>query len=116
LYDIFSIFKTYYAKYPGLSMIFRVTTGMEIFKELSACLRLVVLANMKKDDKNDYQQSLIYIKELRSRIEVLKVYFLMAWDMALFSHEFYALLLERVEEVGRQAGAWQDKIKIIANG
>ena len=61
-------------------------------EELSKCMKIVVMANLKKS-KEDYIKSAKLLKNLRVRIEILKSYFLIAWDMKFISHQFFADIL-----------------------
>lgn len=104
--DFLILFKKYYGAHKNLPKIFRVTIGTEIMREMSESMKLITLANLKKNNKEDYKEALGYIKNLRGRIEIIKAYFLIAWEMKFISHGFYADILERIEEISKQAAAW----------
>ena len=59
----------------------------------------------------EFQKGAEYIRNLRARIEVLKSYFLMAWEMEFISHGFYIVLLEKIEEISKQASKWEIYLK-----
>jgi hypothetical protein len=90
--DVLTVYKMYYHKHEALPKIFRVTIGTEIMKEISSCLRLIVLANLKRVSKEDFADSYQSVKELRGAIELIKSYFLIGWEMKFFSHGFYIQL------------------------
>jgi hypothetical protein len=104
--DFLILFKEYYGVHKNLPKIFRVTIGTEIMREMSESMKLIILANLKKKNKEEYKEGLDYVKNLRGRIEVIKAYFLIAWEMKLISHSFYANILERTGEISKQAAAW----------
>jgi len=104
--DFLVIYKKYYSVHKNLPKIFRVTMGEYVMAEISQCMKLVILANLKKSQE-DYQQSIVLLKDLRSRIEILKAYFLIAWEMKFISHEFFADINDRMEEVSKEAAKWQ---------
>jgi len=104
--DFLILYKKYYSSHKNLPKIFRVTIGAEIMREMSESMKLITLANLKKESKEDYQEGLHYIKNLRGKIEIIKAYFLIAWEMKLISHSFYADVLDRTEEISKQAAAW----------
>ena len=81
--------------------------GEYIMEELSKCMKIVVMANFKKS-KEDYKKSSKLLKNLRVRIEILKSYFLIAWDMKFISHQFFADINDRLEEVSKEASSWHD--------
>ena len=105
--DFLLIYKKYYSVHKNLPKIFRVTIGEYIMAELSSCMKIVVMANLKKD-KNDYKKSIELLKDLTVRIEILKSYFLIAWDMKFISHQFFADINDRLEEVSKEAFKWYD--------
>lgn len=109
--DVLTVYKMYYHKHEALPKIFRVTIGTEIMKEISSCLRLIVLANLKRITKEDFADSYQSVKELRGAIELIKSYFLIGWEMKFFSHGFYIQLMTKVEEVSKQAATWSNWIK-----
>jgi len=104
-YDLFAIYKKYYSIHKNLPKIFRVTMGEYIMAELSSCMKMVVSANFKKS-KDDYKKSCRLLKRLRVRIEIIKSYFLMAWDMKFVSHQFFADINDKLEEVSKEAAMW----------
>jgi hypothetical protein len=105
--DFLVIYKKYYLAHKNLPKIFRVTMGEYIMEELSKCMKIVVMANLKKN-REDYKKSAKLLKNLRVRIEILKSYFLIAWDMKLISHQFFADINDRLEEVSKEASKWYD--------
>ncbi|MFA5433890.1 MAG: four helix bundle protein [Candidatus Paceibacterota bacterium] len=106
-YDFLVIYKKYYSIHKNLPKIFRVTMGEYIMEELSKCMKIVVMANFKKS-KEDYKKSAKLLKNLRVRIEILKSYFLIAWDMKFISHQFFSDINDRLEEVSKEASSWND--------
>jgi len=106
-YDFLVIYKKYYSIHKNLPKIFRVTMGEYIMEELSKCMKIVVMANLKKS-KEDYIKSAKLLKNLRVRIEILKSYFLIAWDMKFISHQFFADIDDRLEEISKEASSWHN--------
>jgi len=106
-YDLLVIYKKYYSIHKNLPKIFRVTMGEYIMEELSKCMKIIVKANLKKS-KEDYIKSTKLLKNLRVRIEILKSYFLIAWDMNFISHQFFADINDRLEEISKEASSWHN--------
>lgn len=106
-YDLLVIYKKYYSIHKNLPKIFRVTMGEYIMEELSKCMKIIVKANLKKS-KEDYKKSAKLLKNLRVRIEILKSYFLIAWDMKFISHQFFADINDRLEEISKEASSWHN--------
>jgi len=105
--DFLTIYKEYYLVHKHLPKIFRVTSGEYIMAELTQCMKTVVMANLKRS-REDYKQSCGLLKDLRVRIEILKVYFLLAWEMKFISHQFFADINDRLEEVSKEAAKWHN--------
>ena len=104
--DFLTLYKKYYSAHRNLPKIFRVTVGTEIMREMSDSMKLITLANFRKNSREDYEEGLHHIKNLRGKVEIIKAYFLIAWEMKFISHNFYADILERIEEISKQAAAW----------
>jgi len=105
--DFLTIYKKYYSVHKNLPKIFRVTIGEYVMAELAQCMKTVVMANLKRSQE-DYKESCILLKDLRVRIEILKAYFLIAWEMKFISHQFFADINDRLEEVSKQAAKWHN--------
>ncbi len=106
-YDFLAIYKKYYSVHKNLPKIFRVTVGEYIMAEISQCMKTVVMANLKRSQE-DYKQSCNLLKDLRVRIEILKAYFLVAWEMKFISHQFFADINDRLEGVSKEAARWHN--------
>jgi len=105
--DLLVLYKEYYAAHKNLPKIFRVTIGTEIMREMTESLKLVTLINFKKNSAEDFRESIKLIKNLRAIIEILKSFFLIAWEMKFISHGFYISLLSKLEEISKQAASWE---------
>ncbi len=105
--DLLTLFKLYYLKHKHLPKMFRVTIGDDIMKEVSACIKLVVFANFKKDYSEDFKLAIVHIRDLRGRIELIKSYVFLAWDMKFISYGFYAKLIDKISEISKQATSWE---------
>lgn len=105
--DFLAIYKKYYLIHKNLPKIFRVTMGEYIMAELTQCMKIIVVANLKRS-REDYKESRNLLKDLRAKIEILKSYFLIAWEMKFISHQFFADINDRLEEVSKEAAKWQN--------
>ena len=54
--DFLILYKKYYSSHKNLPKIFRVTIGAEIMREMSESMKLITLANLKKESKEDYEE------------------------------------------------------------
>ena len=105
--DLLAVYKQYYSVHKNLPKIFRVTVGEYIMAELTEGMKIVIMANIKKN-REDYAQGYTMLKNLRARIEILRAYFLISWEMKFISHKFFADINDRLEEISREASVWHD--------
>jgi len=70
-------------------------------------MKLVAFANFKKGSSSEILSGAQDLKELRGRIEIIKAYLLVAWEMKYYSHAFFAEMNERIEEISKQAASWE---------
>lgn len=106
-YDLLSVYKMYYGIHKNLPKIFRVTVGSYIMEELSEGMKIVVMSNIKKNEE-DFEQGYKLLKNLRGRVEVLRAYFLIAWEMKFISHGAFAELNEKLEEISKEVVGWHE--------
>jgi len=104
--DLLTVFKICYSVHQGLPKIFRIAVSEKILGEITECMKLVALANFKKESREDMLSGIGNLKELRGRIEVVKAYCLVAWEMKHYSHAFFADTSNRMEEISKQATSW----------
>ncbi|MDM8548389.1 four helix bundle protein [Candidatus Venteria ishoeyi] len=109
--DVLVLYKQYFQAHSNLPKLFRVTIGSEILSELSSLMRLITLANFKKENSEDWKEAISCLKDIRSRVELLKSYFFVAWEMKLISHGFYADVSNRIESISKQAARWEAWIR-----
>ena len=86
--------------------MFRVTIGSDLLKEIAESMKLVVMINFFKQNPQSKQDVGKYSISLRGKIEIIKSYFLIAWEMKFISNGFYADVIERTEEISKQAASW----------
>ena len=105
--DLLSLYKMCAQKHQGIARLFRITVSEKILHEIIDCMRLTALANFKRTNTRQIASSLEDVMEMRGRIEIIKAYFLVAWDMRHYSHEFYALVDQKIQEISKQATSWE---------
>jgi len=104
--DLLILYKQYFKAHGNHPKIFRVTVGSDILKEISESMKLVTMINFFKQNRQSKQNTAKYIVALRGKIEIIKSYFLIAWEMKFISNGFYADIIERIEEISKQAASW----------
>jgi hypothetical protein len=106
--DVVEITKIYYAVHTNMPRPFRNSFGEGILDELSAIMRLIILANAS-DKKCPTERSAAshLLRDVRARIEVVRGYLMAGWSLKALSHKHIAALTAKLESVSKQATRWQ---------
>lgn len=104
--DLLTLYKIWYQKHKHMPKYFRVTLGDRIMNEMTDGMKLITKANFEKDITKDFEEGAQHLQELRAGIEILKTYFVVAWEMEFISHGFYIELSGKLKEVSKQATSW----------
>ncbi|GAB4454311.1 MAG: hypothetical protein OHK0036_17800 [Bacteroidia bacterium] len=104
---LMKLYKQYYQKHQHLPKLFRISTGEKMMEEITESMKIVVIANFYKKDKEKIHFIKELLMQLRGKIELLKAYVLLGWEMKFFSDGFTNDLMERLEEISKQCYAWQ---------
>lgn len=106
--DFLKLYKQYYKVHQNLPKLFRVTIGERIMNECSEAMKLIVMANFNRKNKVQIEDSQKFLLELRGKVELLKAYFLIGWEMKFISTGFYAEVNEKLETISKQAYSWSE--------
>lgn len=106
--DLVALYALYWPIHQGFPKGFRYTSGEQILRELTACIRAVTQANFAdktcgKARKLAAQQ----LQEVRASLEVIRGLCTLAWQLRWLSHGGLALLNDRLDQIGRQTTRWQ---------
>jgi len=112
--DLLIFFKKCYSVHQGLPKLFRIAVSEKLLNEITEGMKLVALANFKKNNQIELLSGADDLKELRGRIEVIKAYCLVAWEMEYYSHAFFADVNSRIEEISKQAAKWEIWMRLQA--
>lgn len=111
--DLLFAFKQWYGMHQHLPKLFRITISTKMMEALSECIELAVMVNFGKPklrsetrEVRELEMSNEKLLELRGKIELLKAYSLVSWEMKFISHGFYGQYSERIENISKQAAAW----------
>jgi len=107
--DMVIAYKNWYGMHQHLPKLFRVTISTDMLDTLSQCIEIAVLVNFNKNANDNYLlQNIEKLLDLRGKIELLKAYAQISWEMKFISHGFFAQYYERLEKISKQAIAWQN--------
>jgi len=104
--DLLFAFKQWYGMHQHLPKLFRITISTKMLEALSECIELAVMINFGKRVGRELEIGREKLLELRGKIELLKGYALVSWEMKFISHGFYGQYSERLENISKQAASW----------
>ena len=96
--DTIRFHKCYWQAHQHLPKAFRMTV----------CLGCVAAANfVNKSDEEARRQAAGQLMLMRERLEVIRAFLILAWELRAVSHHTLADLNGRLDELGKQATRWQ---------
>jgi hypothetical protein len=106
--DTIRFHKAYWRVHQHLPKAFRLTTGEQVLREITACLGCVASANfVNKADTGERRKAAGQLMLMRERLEVIRAFLILAWEIQALSHHALADLNGRLDELGKQATRWQ---------
>lgn len=106
--DTIRFHKLYWRAHQHLPKAFRLTTGEQILNEITTCLGCVAAANfVNKSDTDARLHAARQLILMRERLEVIRAFLILAWELRAVSHNSLAELSARLDELGKQATGWQ---------
>jgi len=101
------IYKLCLATHNNKPKVFRITVHEKLLNEIVDCMKLTVLANTKKKSKKEIESAINDLRIMRGKIEIIKAYTIIAWELNYYSHEFFADINNRLEQVSKQTASWE---------
>lgn len=101
-----SVYKLWHEFLPHFSKNSRYTLGQKIDS-----LFLEVIENIVKAGYSDKTEKLIFLKRASVKIDLLKFFLQIAWEIKSLDNKKYIRLSEKLDEVGRMLGGWIKSIK-----
>ena len=103
-----ALYALYWPIHQGLPKGFRYTSGEQILRELTGCIRAVTRANLvDKQSPIARLAAAQMLLEARASLEVVRSLCTLAWQLRWFSHGALAMLSDRLDQLGRQLTRWQ---------
>ncbi len=94
----YKLWHKYFQKFPRLS---RYTLGAKIDALFTELTELILLAGYAHRDKK-----LSTIAGASAKLDSLKFFLTLAWEMEMLEHKQYATLAPLLNEVGKMLGGW----------
>lgn len=98
----YKLWHDYFAHFPRLS---RYTLGTKIDALFLETIELILLAGYARRS-----QKLTVVERASSKLDTLKFFLRVAWEIKSIDHKKYAKLSEPLLEVGKMLGGWRKQI------
>ena len=102
LIDIYKLWHEYLKTFPKTS---RYSIGVKIDGLFTETIESVVTASFLPKE-----QKLPYIRKAISKLDTLKVFLQISWEIKSLETKKYIAMSEPLQEIGRQLGGWHNQI------
>ncbi|KKS42624.1 hypothetical protein A3H03_03340 [Candidatus Kuenenbacteria bacterium RIFCSPLOWO2_12_FULL_42_13] len=102
IHKLTAIYKLWHEFLPHFSKTSRYTLGIKIdslFIETTE--NIFIASHLTKDHK------LPFLQKASSKLDMLKFFLQVAWEIKSFDNKKYITLSEQLDEIGRMLGGWQ---------
>ncbi len=99
-------YKLWHDFLTSLPRLTRYTLGIKIDNLFTECLELTVLAGYSARS-----EKLNTVQKLSTKIDALKFFLKLLWEIKLLDSKKYANISELLAEVGKMAGGWLASLK-----
>lgn len=106
--DLLLLYKTYWHTHKHLPRPFRMTTGEDILKEITHCIKRVILANLvDKQDIVQRQMASGYLADTRAALVVVRGMLTIGWNIKFIAHGTFMRLTQLLDLIEKQVTRWQ---------
>lgn len=106
--DTIRFHKCYWLAHQHMPKALRASTGEQILREITTCLGCVAAANfVNKNEAEERRRAAGQLLLMRERLEVIRAFLVLVWELQALSHAALADLDGRLDELGKQATRWQ---------
>ena len=103
LTEVYKLWHEYFPCFPKSS---RYTLGVKIDS-----LFLGVIEEIIKASSSDKTEKLIFLRVASVKLDLLKFFLQIAWEIKSLNHKKYINLSEKLNEVGKMLGGWIKSLK-----
>jgi len=100
--DAYKLWHDFVKNFPRLS---RYTLGYKIDTLFTGVIEYILLAGYASRE-----QKLPIIQKISAKLDSLKFFLKLAWEMKLLNDKKYAALFQPIVEVGKMLGRWQQQL------
>jgi hypothetical protein len=100
-----TLYKSWHEFTPNLPKSARYSLGIKIDSFFAEALESIFSASYAgKEEK------LIYLRQASSKIDLLKFFLQVLWEIKDLDNKRYLLFSEKLQEIGRMLGGWQRQV------
>ena len=99
-------YKLWHGFLPDLQKDSRYTIGTKIDSLFLETIELIIKASY-----SDKVEKLIFLKSASVKLDLLKFFLQIAWEIKSLDNKKYILLSERLDEIGKMLGGWIKALK-----
>ena len=99
-------YKLWHGFLPDLQKDSRYTIGAKIDSLFLETIELIIKASY-----SDKVEKLIFLKSASVKLDLLKFFLQIAWEIKSLDNKKYILLSERLDEIGKMLGGWIKALK-----
>jgi hypothetical protein len=106
LQKLVRVYKIWHEYLPHFSKDTRYTLGLKIDNSF-----LEVIESIIKASYSDKARKLIFLKNASFKLDLLKFFLQVTWEIKSLNDKKYILLSEKLDEIGKMLGGWIKSIK-----
>jgi len=99
-------YKLWHGFLPNFQKDSRYTIGAKIDSLFLETIELIIKASY-----SDKMEKLIFLKSASVKLDLLKFFLQIAWEIKSLDNKKYILLSERLDEIGKMLGGWIKALK-----
>jgi hypothetical protein len=106
VYKFKSAYKTWHEFLPLFPKTSRYTIGQKIDSLLLETIEQIIKAGYA-----DKVEKIIYLKRASFKLDLLKFFLQISWEIKSLDNKKYIILSEKTDEIGKMLGGWIKSIK-----
>lgn len=106
LQKLIAVYKLWHDFLPNFPKTSRYTLGFKIDSLFIETTEAVVTASYLRSE-----QKISFVLKASTKLDLLKFFLQVAWEIKALDNKKYILLSERLDEIGKMLGGWNKQIK-----
>ena len=101
IHRLIELYKIWHEYFPRFSKLFRYDLGSKI-----DILFIEIVENVFTAQHRTKEQKIIYLHKSSEKLDILKFFLQVAWEVKELDNKKYIILSEKLNEIGRMLGGW----------